>query len=64
MRDTDVGLLRAEKWQFDWRLELSDKSREVYKLTTKENPSVIQGLMSLSDQTDHIFLHLLEKCSI
>jgi hypothetical protein len=58
---TDESLLRDGNWQFDWLLELHQPNHEVYKLTTRENPSLIQGLVSLSDQHDHVFLHLLES---
>ena len=48
-------------WNFDWRIELKDNKREVYKLTIVNNTSVIQGLISLSYEVDHIFMHLLEN---
>ncbi len=34
-------------WQFDWKLELKQPARDVYKLTIVNNQSVIQGLISL-----------------
>ena len=34
-------------WQFDWKLELKQPERDVYKLTIVNNQSVIQGLVSL-----------------
>ena len=46
---------------FDWLKELLDADREVYKLTTRENPSVIHGLISLEERQDHFFVHLLEN---
>ncbi len=60
---TDLPLLQGGKWQFDWEREIRDNARTVYKLTTKENPSVIQGLMSVEDRLDHIFVHLVESAS-
>jgi hypothetical protein len=59
----DLALVEAGKWQFDWARELRDHDREVYKLTTKENPSIIQGLMCLEDRRDHMFVHLIENAS-
>lgn len=35
--------------------------RVVYKLTTQENPNVIQGLISWSDLGDHIFINVVES---
>src|SRR5882762_3814877 len=48
-------------WQFDWRKELKDTTKEVYKLTTVNNPTIIQGLVSIEDKQDHIFMHLIES---
>ena len=48
-------------WQFDWRYELKQPEREVYKLTIPNNISVIQGLISLEIKTDHIYMHLVES---
>ena len=43
--------------------EILNTDRKVYKLTTCENPSVIQGLISLAEQHDHVFVYLLESAS-
>ena len=48
-------------WQFDWYNEFKDKTKEVYKLTTVNNPKIIQGLVSIEDKHDHIFMHLIES---
>lgn len=48
-------------WNFDWVKEIKDKTKEVYKLTTKNNESIIQGLVSIEDKQDHIFMHLIES---
>lgn len=63
MRFTDKEIKQIKKadWQFDWSKELRDKSKEVYKLTTVNNPTIIQGLLSIEDKQDHIFMHLIES---
>ena len=33
----------------------------MYKLTIKDNPKIIQGLVSVSDYNDHYYLHLIES---
>ncbi len=48
-------------WNFDWKKELTDNSREVFKLSITNNPSIIQGLLSLSIEPDHVYMHLLEN---
>lgn len=49
------------EWQFNWHKELNDKTKEVYKLTKANNPLIIQGLVSVEDKKDHIFMHLIES---
>lgn len=48
-------------WDFNWKKELDSTNREVYKLTIQGNPNVIQGLVSLSIEPDHIYMHLIES---
>ncbi len=61
LQPNDAALLALQKWQFDWTIELQDPSREVYALTTLENPDVLQGLISIVDRSDHIFIPLIES---
>ena len=57
----DVNQIKKIDWQFDWRNEIKDKTKEVYKLTTVNNATIIQGLISIEDKQDHIFMHLIEN---
>ena len=57
----DSKIIIKSEWQFDWSKELNDKTKEVYKLTTEHNPTIIQGLLSIEDKEDHIFMHLIES---
>ena len=57
----DLNQIRKADWQFDWVKEIKDKTKEVYKLTTANNPTIIQGLISIEDKEDHIFMHLIES---
>lgn len=57
----DIRQIRKGDWQFQWVQEIKDKSKEVYKLTTTNNPTIIQGLISIEDKQDHIFMHLIES---
>ncbi|MEP7255861.1 MAG: hypothetical protein ABI666_08780 [Ferruginibacter sp.] len=57
----DIGQIKKTDWQFDWVKEIKDKTKEVYKLTTINNPTIIQGLLSLEDKQDHIFMHIIES---
>lgn len=48
-------------WLFNWKEEFSMPEREVYKLNIVNNPSIIQGLISLEVKPDHVFMHLIEN---
>ena len=59
---TDLkSVTKKNGWQFDWKYELKQPEREVYKLTIPNNISVIQGLLSLEIKADHIYMHLVES---
>jgi len=48
-------------WAFDWVIESRDS--DIYKLTTIENPDIIQGLVSIRKNIDNIFINLIENAS-
>lgn len=48
-------------WAFDWKEELKQPERDVYKLTIVNNQSVVQGLISLEVKSDHVYMHLVES---
>lgn len=48
-------------WKFDWKYEFGQSDRKIFKLTIMDNKSVIQGLISISDYKDHIYIHVIES---
>jgi hypothetical protein len=67
---TEVSLLtkadlkqvtKKNGWSFNWKVEFDNNSKEVYKLTINNNPNIIQGLLSLTMETDHVFMNLVES---
>jgi len=58
---TDIRQIKKTNWNFDWHKEIKDITKGVYKLTTVSNPTIIQGLISIEDKQDHIFMHLIES---
>jgi hypothetical protein len=54
-------LTKKNGWNFNWKAELDNNTKEVFKLTIPNNPSVIQGLLSLTLESDHVYMHLLES---
>ncbi len=65
---TDILPIKNEEiiekdWLFDWKKENNKSGCKVSKLVTRGNENVIQGLLSISDGKDHIFMNLLESAS-
>lgn len=58
--DNDVPLLQTN-WSFDWIQEMNAVGAEVWKLVIVHNPTIIQGLLSISDRQDHVFVNLVEN---
>lgn len=61
LASVDAKQIKKADWQFDWHKELKDKTKEIYKLTTVNNSTIIQGLLSIEDKQDHVFMHLIES---
>jgi hypothetical protein len=55
------NITKLKGWLFNWREESKQTDREVYKLTIVGNPKIIQGLVSLSDSKDYMYIHLIES---
>jgi hypothetical protein len=47
-------------WKFNWKAEFSATGRQVFKLVLQQQPETIQGLVSFSVQSDHVFMDLIE----
>src|SRR5690554_711399 len=62
LKKTDLkNVLKKNGWNFDWKSEFNDLTKEVYKLTIVNNQNIIQGLLSITVETDHIYMNLLES---
>lgn len=64
LRLTKTDLKQITKkngWNFNWKTELANNTKEVYKLTIVGNPNIVQGLVSLTINSDHIYMDLLEN---
>ncbi len=57
----DISQIKQIDWEFDWIEELKNANREIFKLKTINNPNIIQGLISIRDNHDHIFMQLIEN---
>jgi hypothetical protein len=54
-------LTKSNGWLFNWKEEFQSPNKEVYKLTILNNQQIIQGLLSISLQPDHVFVNLIES---
>lgn len=64
LRLTTTDLKQITKkngWNFSWKAELANNQREVFKLTIVNNADIIQGLLSISIEPDHVYMHLVEN---
>ena len=48
-------------WRFNWKKESKNKGRKIFKLTLKNDLSILLGLISLEVMEDHIHVHLVES---
>ncbi len=61
LKTADSKQVKKAEWTFNWQTEIKDEAKQVYKLTTANNPTIIHGLISLTDKADHIFMDLIES---
>lgn len=62
MNQSDLKTVsRSRGWVFNWRDEFKEPARDVYKRTILNNPTIIQGLISLEVKSDHVYMHLVES---
>jgi hypothetical protein len=54
-------ITKKNGWNFNWKTELENNIKEVYKLTIVGNTNIVQGLVSLTKNSDHIYMDLLEN---
>lgn len=57
----DSSQIKRRDWVFEWHKEFKNSENEIYKLTTINNPTIIHGLISFTDKSDHIFMSLIES---
>ena len=55
------SITKAKGWLFNWREEFKNPVRDIYKLTIVNNPTIVQGLISLEVKADHVYMHLVEN---
>ena len=52
---------KSRGWNFNWKGEIKKEGTIVYKLVILGNENIIQGLISLEDRGDHIFVNIIEN---
>ncbi len=57
----DLKRIKKPEWLFDWKYEAKQADKTVYKLVIEGDNDVIQGLVSIQDRGDHVFMALIES---
>lgn len=52
---------KSRGWNFNWKGELKKEGIKVYKLVILGNEKIIQGLISLEDRGDYVFVNIIEN---
>lgn len=55
------NITKVNGWSFDWKSEVKQPERDVYKLTIVNNQAIVQGLISVEVKSDHVYIHLVES---
>jgi hypothetical protein len=59
---TDVEeATKKNGWLFDWKQELAEPERQVYKLVTQKEPHIIHGLVSFEKDNGFMLMPLIES---
>lgn len=55
------SITKKNGWLFNWKAEFKQPDRDIYKLTILGNTEIIQGLISITEREDHVYMHLIES---
>jgi len=55
--------IKKNGWFFNWANEFKLTDKQVFKLTIRNNPDIVQWLLSINDYDDHYYLQLIERAS-
>lgn len=64
LQKSDLKNIINQDWAFNWKQEWEDTQKQVFKLVIKGSSKIIQGLISIEDKKDHIFMHLIESAKL
>jgi len=53
------NITKKNGWNFDWKFEFKNENKKVYKLLLSDSKT-IQGLVSLEDDANYIYMALIE----
>ncbi|MGL5890959.1 MAG: hypothetical protein ACRC3B_13815 [Bacteroidia bacterium] len=55
------SVTKKNGWLFNWKKELKEANRLLFKLVTVENPLIIQGLLSITLNDGYVLMNLIEN---
>ena len=63
-KDDMKYILKKDGWKFDWRIEVKDSTKSVFKLVILQQPEIIQGLVSTSKEDGYVVMNLIESAPV
>jgi len=63
-RDDMKLILKKAGWQFDWKIEMKDPKKSVFKLVMLQQSDIIQGLVSTSKEDGYVMMNLIESAPV
>ena len=63
-KDDIKQILKKNGWHFDWRIEMKNPAKSVFKLVMLQQPEIIQGLVSTSKEDGYVMMNLIESAPI
>ncbi len=61
LSSNDIRQIVKSDCQFNWHEQIKLPNKETFKLVIRDNPKIIQGMISISNQGDHTYMHLIES---
>jgi len=61
LNKTDLlQITKKNGWKFNWKKEFAIQGKEIFKLTILTNPTIIQGLISITIERGFVEMNLIE----
>jgi hypothetical protein len=58
------AILKKNGWKFNWQEEYKKPNHQIFKISIADDTAVIQGLVSIQINSDHVYMHLVESAPL